>query len=241
MIAAVTPLLPLVLGLVALSAGVIVLRSFGPRYRVGRLLSTTPRVTVADAIEMAEGSPRYVGVRGRVDAEEPFEDDAHRPLVYRRTRLERHEGRSWVAFEDRREGVGFEVREGLDSIGVDAGALDAGLIVVTRESTGTAADAPDRVPADVDPSTPIRMRVEQVSSVDHAIVLGVPERDPEGRARLTAGLGRPLVLTTLETPDAIRVLAEGQTRRPLIAAVSLAIGLVLMTIGLAWWVIEAIT
>ena len=51
MIAAVIPLVFLVAGLVALAAGAVVLRTFGPRYRIGRLLATTPRVTVAEALQ----------------------------------------------------------------------------------------------------------------------------------------------------------------------------------------------
>ena len=103
-IAAVIPLTLLLAGLVALAAGAVVLRSFGPRYRVGRLLSTTPEVTVAGAVELATsgGPERYVAIRGRIDAEAPFEDDAHRPLVFRRIRLERQTGRVWSAFDVRR-------------------------------------------------------------------------------------------------------------------------------------------
>ena len=232
MIAAVIPLSFLAAGLVALAAGAIVLRSFGPRYRVGRLLSTTPQVTVAEAVALAGGPPRYVRVRGRIDADEPFEDDAHRPLVFRRTRLERRDGQGWVAFEDRREAVEFQVQEGLDAIGVDADALDAGLIVVNREALGSAADVADRAPS-LPLATPVRMRVELISSVEHAIVVGVPVIAADGHARLSSGLGRPLILTTLEPPEAIRLLADGRTRRPLIAAVCLAAGLVCVTIGLA--------
>jgi hypothetical protein len=145
MIAAVIPLVFLTAGLVALAAGAVVLRSFGPRYRIGRLLASAPQVTVAEAIQLADADPRYVAVRGRIDAEEPFEDDVHRPLVYRRTRLEQRSGSSgWTAFEDHREAVAFQVREGLDEIGIDTDVLDSGLIVVRREAVGTAADVPDR-------------------------------------------------------------------------------------------------
>ena len=59
----------------------------------------------------------------------------------------------------------------------------------------------------------MRLRVEQVSSVEHAVVLGVPVAGPgEQPVRMTAGLGRPLILTTLETPEAMRILA-GRRRR----------------------------
>lgn len=239
-IAGVIPLGFLVLGLAALGAGAAVLRSFGPRYRVGRLLSTTPRVTIAEARQLAEGPERYVSVRGRVDAEEPFEDENHRPLVFRRTRLEQRDGRAWAAFEDQRQTVPFEVREGLDAIGIDPEALDVGLIVVNRESAGTAADLGDRVPAGVPAATPVRVRIEQVSAVEHAIVVGVPRTAGDGTVRMTGGLGRPLILTTLEPPEAIRLLAEGRTRRPLAAAMFLGAGLILVTVGFAWAIVEAV-
>ena len=76
------------------------------------------------------GPARYVRVSGRVDAEDEFEDDAHRPLVLRRTRLQVRDGRDWHSIEDRREAVPFSVRDGLDAIAIDSDALDAGLVVI---------------------------------------------------------------------------------------------------------------
>src|SRR6185312_9062007 len=122
-IAAVSPLVPLVAGLVVLAIGFVMRRSLGARYRVGLLLSSAPIVTVAEAKAFAAGPPRYVQVAGRVDSETDFEDDAHRPLVFRRTRLQRRDGGRWVDLDDRRERVPFEVREGLDSIAIDDAAL----------------------------------------------------------------------------------------------------------------------
>src|SRR5437667_11863358 len=87
MIAAVFPLALLVAGIGALSLGVFLLQSYGPGYRVGRLLASTPTVSVSEAAALASGRPRYVAVTGRIDAETDFEDAAHRPLVFRRTRL----------------------------------------------------------------------------------------------------------------------------------------------------------
>ena len=236
------PLLFIVLGLGALGAGVLVLRSFGPRYRVGRLLAATPSVSVAEALELAAGPARYIAIRGRIDAEDEFEDDAHRPLVLRRARIQLKPGRDWVTVDEHTTAVDFEIREGLDAIAVDHGALDAGLVVVPRESVGTAADAPDRVPVGTAPDAPLRLLVEQVSSVEHAVVLGMPAR-AEGDApiRMTAGLGRPLILTTLEPPEAMRILAAGGPRRPLLAAIALALGLASLTIGIAWAVLGAMT
>ena len=231
-IAAVLPLIPFVAGLAALIAGGLVLRTFGPSYRVGRLLASTPEVTLAEARAMADGRPRYVRVHGRIDAEDEFEDDAHRPLVFRRTRLQLRKDRGWVSFEDRRERVRFEVRDGLDAIVVDDAELDTGLVVIPRESVGTAADVSDRVPPGTAAATPVRLRVDQVSSVEHAIVLGVPRLDADGEPRLTAGLGRPLVLSTLETDEAMRVLSEGRSGRIKVALVCLAGGIGLLIVAL---------
>lgn len=240
-IAAVSPLLPLALGLVLFAVGFVLRRSLGARYRVGTLLSTAPEVTVAEARALAAGPPRYVQVAGRVDSETDFEDDAHRPLVFRRTRLQLRDGSRWIDLENRRERVPFEIREGLDTIAIDDAALDVGLVVVVRESKGTAAEAPDRVPVGTRPSTPIRLRIEQVSSVEHAIVAGVPRVDPSGMAVMSAGLGRPLILATMDRSDAMRVLAEGRRSQPVALAATMIFGVVLVSIGLAWAVIAAVS
>jgi hypothetical protein len=240
-IAAVSPLAPLIAGLIALAAGGLVLRTYGTNYRVGRLLASTPVVEVREALALAADGQRYVAIEGRIDAETDFEDTAHRPLVFRRTRLQLRGPAGWTAIDDRRERVDFEIREGLDAIAVDDAALDDGLVVVVRESEGTAADIADHVPLGTPPDTPARLRIEQVSSVEHAIVVGVPKLDPSGQPTMTAGRGRPLILTTLDRPEAMRILAGGETRRPTVALVSLAGGIALLGIGLAWALVGAIT
>jgi hypothetical protein len=228
-------------GVVALAIGGLVLRSFGTRYRVGRLLAATRTVSVAEAAALAAGPARYVAVGGRLDAEAEFEDEHHRPLVYRRTSLALGSGRSWRTVDARVEAVPFEIREGLDTIGIDHDAIAEGLVVVPRESVGVASDAPDLVPPGTSADTPVRLRIEQVSSVEHATVLGVPVLGSDGSPRLSAGLGRPLVLTTLEIPEAMRVLTGGRTRRPLLAALALGGGLVLVTLGMAWAFLGTVT
>ena len=237
-----TPLLFLVVGLVALAVGIIALRSFGSGYRVGRLLASARIVPVGDLVALAAGPERYVGIRGRVDAEEPFEDDAHRPLVYRRARIQVRDDASWRTVDEHVQAVAFEVRDGLISVAIDHADLGDGLVVVPRESVGTAADAPDRVPEGTAPTTPVRLWVEQVSAVEHATVMGVPSPGPEdGSVVMRAGMGRPLILTTLEPPEAIRLLAGDRQRRPLVAAVALAVGMVALGISLALALLGALT
>lgn len=235
-----TPLLLGAAGVAALLAAAVILRTFGPRYRVARLLATTPQVPIAEAREIATAGRRaYLRVDGRIDAEDEFEGPDHQPLVFRRVRLETRSGRSWRAFEDHRQVVPFTINEGLDSIGVDVDALDTGLVVVQRESTGTAADVVDRVPDGTPPSTRVRARIEQVSSVEHAIVLGVPVATA-GDVTMTADGRRPLVLTILEPDAAMRVLAADGRGRTRAAAALLAVAAACIAGALVWTLAAAL-
>lgn len=235
-----TPLLLFGCGLAVLAVGAAALASFGRRYRIGRLLATAPEVSVAEAARIATaGEPRYVRVQGRIDSDEDFEDVDHRPLVARRTRIDVRSGGlgRWRTVEDGLEVVPFWLNEGLETIAIDEGDLRAGLVVVPRLSVGKAADLGDRLPAEVAPETPTRVTIEQLSSVEHAIALGRPILDPDGQPRLVAGLGRPLVVTTLEVPEAMRILTGGAVVRSRLAAVCLAVGAGLVVLSVALWVV----
>ncbi len=252
-----TPLSLAAVGLLALVMAGLILRTFGPRYRVARLLATTPRVSVAEASAMArDGRRAYVRVDGRIDTEEDFEGPDHQPLVLRRVRLERRSGRRWRAFEDHRQVVPFSINEGLDTIAVDTDALDTGLVVVLRESVGTAADLADRVPAGTPPDAPVRARIEQLSSVEHAVVLGYPvplpgspapadpapppTASPEPTARITAGRSRPLIVTALETDEAMRILAADGRGRTRLAGALIAAAAILLAGSAVWALIGAV-
>ena len=236
------PLVLALAGVVAFGGGVLVLRSFGPGYRVGRLLASTPRATIEQAEAFAKaGRARYVRIDGRLDSAEDFPDEHARPLVYRRRRLELGDrpGR-WTAIEDDVQVVPFEVREGLAAIAVDGAALGEGLVVLPRESVGTAADAPDRVPSGTPPATPLRLRIEQVSAVEHATVIGVPGIGPSGTIVLGPGLGRPLILSTLEPAEAMQLLAGGRRARPAAALGLVAGGLALLALAILWAVLGSL-
>jgi hypothetical protein len=230
----VTPQILVAAGLLLIAAAIAVLRSYGPRYRVARLLATSRPTPLAEVLEAASGAPRYVRVDGRIDSEEAFEDAARRPLVFRRTRVQVRSRRGWTTVEDGREEVAFEVGDGLRAIAIDTAALGDGLVVIPRESTGTVADLADRAPRGLAPGAPARAIVEQVSAVEQATVLGVPGRGPDGALRLSAGLGRPLVLTVLEVPEAMRIIG-GETRlRPALVAAFAGTGLALVVLAAMW-------
>jgi len=231
----VTPLVVIAAGFVAIAIGSLLLRSYGPRFRVGRLLAVTPTVSIAAARELASTArQRYVRVDGRLDADEIFPDEHDRPLVFRRTRIEARLRGGWRVIDERREAVAFRVRDGVDEIGIDAEAIEDGLVTLVRESTGTAAEVAGQLTQRLAPETKIRLRIEHLSSVEHAVVLGMPLMDLGGAVRMTRGTGRPLVVCTLEEEEAMRVLTDGARARPVAAAVTLAGGLALLVAGIGW-------
>ncbi len=227
-------------GLAAVALGLLVLRSFGPAYRIGRLLAATRSVGIDEARRLAaSGERQYVAVTGRIDAATDFEDEHHRPLVFRRTRVEARRDGRWQTLNDRREAVDFEIGEALATIAIDHAALDEGLVVIPRESVGVAGDAPEALPVPLAPQTPVRIRIEQVSSVEHAIVVGVAVADVDGTPQMTGIRGNPLILTTLERAEAMRVLAGGGRERVALAAVALIAGVGLVVAGIAWGLVGA--
>jgi hypothetical protein len=220
----------LAVGVAALAGTLILLRSLGPRYRVGRLLSAAPAVEITEARALAAGKSVYVRVNGRISSDEEFPDENDRPLVYRRKRIEVGGPGRWSIVADEREAVPFGVETRSDFIALDEAALGVGLVAIPRVAEGTLADLPADIRSDVadtPPNAPARLVIEQLSAVEHATVCGMPVlRD--GQPTLTAGLGRPLIVTTLEIPAAMRLLAAGHRRRVIAAAALLATGLGLL-------------
>jgi hypothetical protein len=234
----------IVLGLAAGVAGWLLLRRHGTAWRVGRLLAAAPHRTLEEAVALAAaGESRYVRLHGRIDSEEEFPSEDGQPLVYSRRRLQRHDGHGWQTFDDERLAVPFGLRHQGTRIAIDADALGDGLVVVPRESEGVAADLTESALTgplpDLSADTPVRLRVERISAVDHATVAGVPRLSADGSVILGPGQGRPLLLTTLEQDEAMRVLASEHRREVQLAAgllvaapVALVVGALVVVTGL---------
>jgi hypothetical protein len=239
----VAPLILTAAGFVALFAAAAILRSFGPRYRIGRLLASAPHVSIAEARALAEsGRPRYVRVDGRIDSEDDWEDADHRPLVLRRTTFSWRPaaGGRWRPFDAQLEVVPFVVREGLDELDVDASAISDGLVTVPRQHVGRAGEIEAMSAAGIDATAEARIEIGYVSTVDHAAVLGVPQRTTDGRVVIGPGLGRPLIVSILEDPEAMRVLTGGATGRARVAIAALATAGVCFAVALGLWLADAL-
>ena len=234
----------ILLGAFAGISGWVLLRRSGTAWRVGRILASAPTRTIGEIVAgTARGEVGYVRVHGRIDSDEEFTDHEGKPIVYRRRRLQQRAHGSWQTFEDDRQAVPFRLQEAGERVAIDIEALGDGLVVVPREAQGVAADLSEGALGgplpDLPAETPVRLRVEQVSSVEHATAAGVPRLEPDGSVVLGPGQGRPLVLTTLELDEAMRIL--GADRRPALLAaaaliasvpVLLVIGVVLLVLGL---------
>jgi hypothetical protein len=220
--------LAIAFGLVA----IWILRRLGPAYRIGRLLAASPRASIAEAITLARsGRPAYVRTTGRISSDEVFPDEHDRPLVFRRTRLMAAAGGGWQVLSDDIEAVPFGLEARSDFIAIDEMGLAEGLVVIPREAEGRVGDLPAEAAAGLPPDSPAKLVIDQISAVEQAIACGVPALDAHGRPRLSAGLGRPLILTTLESGAAMRILVAG--RRGLVAAAAVLLALAAISLVLA--------
>lgn len=224
----------LLLGVALIALAVWASRRGGTRARAGRLMAGLAPVSPSDAL--LAGNERYLAVQGSIDAAEAFDDENHRPLVYRRERvLIRESGETWRELERVVRSVSFSISDREASIAIDAAALADGLVVIERQWEGSVAElaaagrafadrATGELVAQLAVSAPrlsARVSLEQISTLDRGTVVGLLRN-----GRLTAGgSGQPLVLTTLDRREALRIL--GSESRGTLAASLLALGALL--------------
>ena len=233
-------LLALGIGLITLS--VWASRRGGTRARSARLMAGIAPVTPEEALLV--GEERYLAVQGSIDAAEAFDDENHRPLVYRRERVLVREGDTWRELERAARNVQFFVASSSASIEIDAELLGDGLVVIERQWEGSVAElvasgrsfndaATSTLVTELATSAPAltaRVVLEQISTLDRGTVVGLLRN-----GKLTAGgAGQPLVLTTLDRRDALRILgneARGSLAVSLLTLAALVAGV--LTTGVA--------
>ena len=238
----------LIFGAAAIGLAVWTSRRGGTRTRAARLMAGLAPVSPKEALLVA--SERYLAVQGSIDAAEAFDDENHRPLVYRRERVLVLEGQAtdqkvWRELERAVRSVPFSISDNEKSIAIDAEALADGLVVIERQWEGSVAElaAAGREYRDAAtaalvsqlaasaPSMSARVILEQISTLDRGTVIGQLRN-----GRLTAGgSGRPLVLTTLDRREALRILgsgARGNLAMSLLTLVALAIGVAAVALAL---------
>jgi hypothetical protein len=236
------------IGVALLVIGLLLSRRTDARTRAGQLLAGLSPISPTEALKLAalrgESAP-YLAIKGSIDAPEIFEDEHHRPLVFRRERVSIADEGGWRVIDTAERSLPFVVSDPSNSISIATADLADGLVVVERRWEGSVAELhaagreyqrPETAAlvaalATSDPTRGARVGLEQVSNLDRATAAG---QLVDGELR--AGAGRPLVVTTLERADALRLLggeARGRLVSSTLALALLAIGLLFLLGGVA--------
>jgi hypothetical protein len=236
------------IGAALIALGLLLSRRTDVRTRAGQLLAGLSPITPTEALRLAalrgESSP-YLAIKGSIDAAEIFEDEHHRPLVYRRERVSIADEGGWRVIDTAERSLPFVISDPSSAIRISIADLADGLVVVERRWEGSVAElhAAGReyqsaetaafvaAIAASDPTRGARVGLEQISNLDRATAAG---QLVDGELR--AGAGRPLVVTTLERAEALRLLgSEGRGRlaSSTVALALLALGLLLLIGGIA--------
>jgi hypothetical protein len=237
-----------IVGAALILFGLLLSRRTDARTRAGQLLAGLSPITPTAALRLAAlrgDSAPYLAIKGSIDAAEIFEDESHRPLVFRRERVSIADEQGWRVIDVAVRSLPFVISDPSSAIRIAASDLADGLVVVERRWEGSVAElhaaGREYQSADTaalvaaiaasDPSRQARVGLEQISNLDRATAAG---QLVDGELR--AGAGRPLVVTTLERAEALRMLgAEGRNRlaSSTVALALLALGLLLLIGGIA--------
>jgi hypothetical protein len=228
-----------IVGAALVVLGFFLSRRTDVRTRTGQLLAGLSPISPTEALRLAalrsDAAP-YLAIKGSIDAPEIFEDENHRPLVYRRERVSVTDEGGWRVIDVAVRSLPFVVSDPSSAIRISTADLADGLVVVERRWEGSVAELhaasreyqrPETAAlvaalAASDPTRGARVGLEQISSLDRATAAG---QLVDGELR--AGAGRPLVVTTLERGEALRLL--GSERRGRLASSTVA--LALLTLG----------
>lgn len=236
------------IGAALLVIGLLLSRRTDARTRAGQLLAGLSPISPTEALKIAAlrgDSAPYLAIKGNIDAPEIFEDEHHRPLVFRRERVSIADEGGWRVIDTAERSLPFVVSDPSNSISIATTDLADGLVVVERRWEGSVAELhaagreyqrPETAAlvaalATSDPTRGARVGLEQISNLDRATAAG---QLVDGELR--AGAGRPLVVTTLERADALRLLggeARGRLVSSTLALALLVIGLLLLLGGVA--------
>ena len=237
----------MIVGAVLIAMGVLLSRRTDARTRAGQLLAGLSPISPTEALKLADiqgGSLPYLAIKGSIDAPEIFEDEHHRPLVFRRERVSIADDGRWRVIDTAERSLPFVVSDASNSISIATTDIADGLVVVERRWEGSVADLhaagreyqrPETAAlvaalAASDPTRGARVGLEQISNLDRATAAGHLVN-----GELRAGSGRPLVVTTLERADALRLLGgegRGRLASSTLALALLALGLLLLVGGL---------
>jgi hypothetical protein len=237
------PSIPLLLfglaGLLVL-VGALLARASGSHLSVGRRLAGAAQVRVGDLLDMGPLPERPVRVAGRIRCPDPMVTDRDERLValHRDVEVRLPDGR-WRAIERLRETRGFELWDHDGSLPLDASRAAEPLVTIPHVWRGDAAELEDeghraavtRLEREGQRPVAARSVTRAISVVDRLLVLARPVRAEDGRVVLEPPPGG-FVISSLDLPDAMRLLG-GPRRTWLLGGAGLVgLGVVLTALAL---------
>jgi hypothetical protein len=223
--------------LLGLSAGWM--RAMGAHMALGRRLAGARDIGVGEAAGLTQTPSRPLRVTGRIRCADPLvAPDGERLVAYHRDVEVRSAKGRWRTLERLRETRSFELWDHGGSLAVDPSLAAEPLVTIPLvwqgqpdELGGEFASGLARVSAEDGQAVAARAVTRTISEVDRLLVLARVRVDGPGAARLEPPPGG-FVISALELDAAMRLLG-GPHRRQLAAAIaSLALGGLLLAIGI---------
>lgn len=234
------PLPLLAIAAICALAGATLVRASGSHLSLGRRLAGAAEVRVGDLLDMDPLPTRPVRVVGRIRSPDPMVTARDDRLValHRDVEVQLPGGR-WRTIERLRETRGFELWDHDGSLPLDASSAAEPLVTIPHVWRGDPADLADEAHRaalarlERQGLLPVAARsvTRAISVVDRLLVLARPVHDAAGRIVLEPPPGG-FVISSLDLPDAMRLLG-GPRRAWLVGGAGLiGLGLVLATLAL---------
>jgi hypothetical protein len=225
------------LGVVVGAIALAVLRASDARPAMARRLAGPPEVKVGHLLDLEPLPGRAVRVAGRVRCREPLDTGDGEKLVVFHRDVEARVGGRWRALERLREARSFELWDHDGSLTLDPARAAEPLITIPKVWRGRPdqlvephASALARLVERHGPATEARATTRTLNVTDRLLVLARPTRGAGGKVRLEPPEGGYLV-TNLELPDAMRILAGHDRRAAVGGVIGLALAIALVAIG----------
>ena len=225
--------------LLAAIFGVAQVRRSGARTALARRLAGARELAVGDLADLPRDPIRPVRVAGRVRCPAPIQTQRDEQLVALHRDVEVLTARGgWRSIERVRESRGFELWDHAHAVSLDAAQAAEPLITIPYLWEGDAAQLDDsyqpaveRLREEYGGVSAARATTRTINVIDRLLVLADVERDEVGRLRLRPPGGGYLI-SSLELPDAMRLLAGPGRRLLMLGAAVIAAGVALGLIGM---------
>lgn len=237
----------LAIGAALVTGGYLLARSSGAYLALGRRLAGASEHRVGDLSELPEVPRRPVRVAGRIRCADPIVTARDDRLValHRDVDVQLADG-SWRTIERLRVTRSFELWDHDGSQTIDAAQAAEPLVTIPHVWRGTVEELTDeghvaaveRLRGEGRGPSAARAATRQVSVVERLLVLALVEPTTEGGVHLAPPRGG-YVISTLEVPDAMRLLGGPRRLRLVAGFVLVAAGMLVALATLLGWLVLA--